>query len=52
MDTREVSLEKEEGLEVRRLEVGVVEFDRDAVVDALEKSVFVASDGDRFELGG
>jgi hypothetical protein len=52
LQTRKVSLEEEESLEMRSFELGVVEFDGNAVVDATEEDVFMSTYGDGFELGG
>ena len=50
LKAREVSLEEEEGLEVRRLKVDLVEFDGYPIVYAAQEALFVSTDGNGFEF--
>jgi hypothetical protein len=50
LKAREVGLEEEERLEVGRLEVDLIEFDRHAIVYAAQEALFVSTDRNGFEF--
>ena len=50
LKAREVRLEEEEGLEVRRLKVDLVQLDGYPIVDAAQEALFVSADRNGFEF--